>query len=111
MLAILFLVLFAVAGSRSLGLPPYLLLVASAEGDNSRGLDARSTDARSVVGAFTRRSYRAGDLAVLNLWENDPAVPIEIMLIWFTHDLRSAFAIKAPETELCAARVLPDDGC
>jgi hypothetical protein len=36
---------------------------------------------------------------------------VEMMHIWFTRDLRSAFAIKAPEPELCAARLLPATHC
>jgi hypothetical protein len=35
----------------------------------------------------------------------------EMLHVWFTHDLRSAFAIRAPEPELCAAGLLPDGYC
>jgi hypothetical protein len=35
----------------------------------------------------------------------------EMMHVWFTHDLRSSFAIHAPEPELCAARLLPASLC
>ena len=35
----------------------------------------------------------------------------EMMHVWFTHDLRSAYAIHAPEPELCAARLLPHGYC
>jgi hypothetical protein len=35
----------------------------------------------------------------------------EMLHVWFTGDLRSAFAIRAPEPELCAARLLPSDYC
>ena len=35
----------------------------------------------------------------------------EMMHIWFTRDLRSAFAIHAPGLELCAAHLLPGDVC
>ena len=35
----------------------------------------------------------------------------EMMHIWFTHDLRSAYAVHAPEPELCVARLLPSDYC
>src|SRR3954453_14853397 len=35
----------------------------------------------------------------------------EMMHVWFTHDLRSAFAIHAPWPELCAARLLPAPTC
>ena len=31
----------------------------------------------------------------------------EMLHVWFTRDLRSAFAIRAPEPELCAAGLLP----
>ena len=35
----------------------------------------------------------------------------EMLHVWFTDDLRSAFAIHAPEPELCAAHLLPADYC
>jgi hypothetical protein len=35
----------------------------------------------------------------------------EMLHIWFTGDLRSAFAIHAPEPELCAANLLPGGYC
>ena len=35
----------------------------------------------------------------------------EMLHVWFTGDLRSAFAIRAPEPELCAAGSLPRDYC
>jgi hypothetical protein len=35
----------------------------------------------------------------------------EMLHVWFTRDLRSAFAIRAPEPELCAAGLLPRDYC
>jgi hypothetical protein len=35
----------------------------------------------------------------------------EMLHVWFTHDLRSAFAIHAPERELCVARLLPASVC
>jgi hypothetical protein len=35
----------------------------------------------------------------------------EMLHVWFTRDLRSAFAISAPRPELCAAGLLPRDGC
>jgi hypothetical protein len=31
--------------------------------------------------------------------------------VWFTGDLRSAFAIRAPAPELCAAGYLPRSRC
>lgn len=31
--------------------------------------------------------------------------------VWFTRDLRSAFAIRAPVPELCAAGLLPRAYC
>jgi hypothetical protein len=34
-----------------------------------------------------------------------------MMHLWFTGDLRSAFAIHAPEPELCAADLLPAAHC
>lgn len=35
----------------------------------------------------------------------------EMMHVWFTHDLRSAFAIHAPGPELCSEHVLPAAVC
>jgi N,N-dimethylformamidase beta subunit-like, C-terminal len=35
----------------------------------------------------------------------------EMLHVWFTRDLRSAFAIRAPEPELCAAGLLPEGHC
>jgi len=35
----------------------------------------------------------------------------EMLHVWFTGDLRSAFAIRAPEPELCASRRLPAGYC
>lgn len=35
----------------------------------------------------------------------------EMMHVWFTHDLRSAFAIHAPGPELCSSRLLPVSVC
>lgn len=35
----------------------------------------------------------------------------EMMHVWFTRDLRSAFAIHAPRPELCAAGLLPRGRC
>jgi hypothetical protein len=35
----------------------------------------------------------------------------EMLHVWFTGDLRSAFAIRAPEPELCAAGLLPAKYC
>jgi hypothetical protein len=35
----------------------------------------------------------------------------EMLHVWFTRDLRSAFAIRAPQPELCTARLLPRDFC
>ena len=35
----------------------------------------------------------------------------EMLHVWFTNDLRSAYAIHAPEPELCAAHLLPKGYC
>jgi hypothetical protein len=35
----------------------------------------------------------------------------EMLHVWFTGELRSAFAIRAPEPELCATGLLPDGYC
>jgi hypothetical protein len=35
----------------------------------------------------------------------------EMLHVWFTHDLGSAYAIHAPEPELCAAHLLPRGYC
>jgi hypothetical protein len=37
--------------------------------------------------------------------------PSEMLHVWFTGNLRSAFAIRAPEPELCAAGFLPRGYC
>jgi hypothetical protein len=34
-----------------------------------------------------------------------------MMHVWFTRDLRSAYAIHAPVPELCRARLLPGVRC
>jgi hypothetical protein len=34
-----------------------------------------------------------------------------MMHVWLTGELRSTFAISAPEPELCRARLLPGDYC
>jgi hypothetical protein len=48
-------------------------------GDASGGLDFRASDARSVVAAFSRRSYRPGEHAVLELWRRYPTFRLEIL--------------------------------
>jgi hypothetical protein len=35
----------------------------------------------------------------------------EMLHVWFTRDLRSAFAISAPRPELCAAGLIPSELC
>ena len=35
----------------------------------------------------------------------------EMLHVWFTHDLRSAFAVNPPQPELCVARLLPAGYC
>ena len=35
----------------------------------------------------------------------------EMMHVWFTRDLRSAFAIHAPWPEICSARLLTSEAC
>jgi hypothetical protein len=35
----------------------------------------------------------------------------EMLHVWFTRDLRSAFAVRAPQPELCASGLLPRDYC
>jgi hypothetical protein len=35
----------------------------------------------------------------------------EMLHVWFTHDLRSAYAIHAPEPDLCSAHLLPRAYC
>jgi hypothetical protein len=34
-----------------------------------------------------------------------------MMHVWFTYDLRSGYAIHAPEHDLCVARKIPGDRC
>ena len=36
---------------------------------------------------------------------------VEMMHVWFTHDLRSAFGARPPEPELCAAALIPRSYC
>jgi hypothetical protein len=48
-------------------------------GDASRALGRGASDATSVVAAFSRRSYRPGETAVLELWRRYPAVRLEIL--------------------------------
>ena len=48
-------------------------------GDASGGLDLHASDERSVVAAFSLRSYRPGDTAVLELWHAYPSVRLEIL--------------------------------
>ena len=36
---------------------------------------------------------------------------VEMMHVWFTHDLRSAYAMRTPEPELCTAGLLPAGYC
>src|SRR4051794_13068975 len=49
------------------------------EGNASGGLDKRATDSAAVVAAFTRRSYRPGGTAVLNLWHRYSHVQIQLL--------------------------------
>ena len=35
----------------------------------------------------------------------------EMLHVWFTRDLRSAFAIRAPQPDLCSVGLLPSDYC
>jgi hypothetical protein len=49
------------------------------EATDYAGLDKRSTDDRVVAAVFTRRSYRAGDNAVLDFWHPYGRVSIEIL--------------------------------
>jgi hypothetical protein len=35
----------------------------------------------------------------------------EMLHVWFTDDLRSSFAVRAPQPELCAAGLLPRSSC
>lgn len=53
----------------------------SLEANDSAGLDARSTDARSVAAVFTRRSYRPGETAVLEFCHRYPRVRVELLHI------------------------------
>ena len=45
----------------------------------SLGLDTRSTDARAVVAAFDRRSYRPGDTALLEFPRRYPRLRLEVL--------------------------------
>jgi hypothetical protein len=57
---------------RAVALPP-------GNRDASIATGARSTDDRSVVAAFTRRSYRPGETAVLDFWHDYRDVRIELL--------------------------------
>src|SRR5437868_2153958 len=48
-------------------------------GAATEGLNTRSTDGRAVVAAFTRRSYRPSETAVLKLWASYPDIKIELL--------------------------------
>jgi hypothetical protein len=56
------------ARTQKLFIRNYTYLPPSLEGDESGGTPPRASDARGVVAAFARRSYRPGELAVLNFW-------------------------------------------
>jgi hypothetical protein len=56
-----------------------LLGVVAAQPAASRRGKPRSTDARAVVAAFDRRSYRPGEIAVLNLWGRYRHVRVELL--------------------------------
>jgi hypothetical protein len=49
------------------------------EGEAPRAIQPHSTDARAVVAAFTHRSYRPGEIAVLNLWARYRHVKVEVL--------------------------------
>jgi hypothetical protein len=54
-------------------------VVAAGDGDASTNLDVRSDDAGAVVAAFSRRSYRPGVTAVLELWNRYPEIRLEVL--------------------------------
>ena len=51
----------------------------SDSGNATAGLNAHSTDGRAVVAAFSRRSYRPGEHAVLRFWRRYAAVRVVIL--------------------------------
>ena len=57
----------------------YTYLHPTMEGRDDEAPDNRSSDARAVVGVFTRRSYRPGETAVLNLWHRYSSLRIELL--------------------------------
>ena len=57
----------------------YTYLHPTMEGRDDEAPDNRSSDARAVVGVFTRRSYRPGATAVLNLWHRYSSFRIELL--------------------------------
>jgi hypothetical protein len=54
-------------------------LAVALEANASGGLDKRSSDATAVVAAFTRRSYRPGGIAVLDLWHRYSHIGIQLL--------------------------------
>ena len=67
------------AKTQTLFIRNYTYLPPSLEGDASGGAPPRSSDARAVVAVFARRSYRPGEIAVLNLWRRYRHVRIELL--------------------------------
>jgi len=67
------------AKTQKLFIRNFTYLPPSLEGDASGGTPPRSSDARAVVAAFARRSYRPGEIAVLNLWRRYGHVRIELL--------------------------------
>src|SRR6184192_3695250 len=49
------------------------------EANASGSLDKRVTDGRAVVAAFTSRSYRPGETAVINLWHRYSRLEIQLL--------------------------------
>ena len=56
-----------------------MLGVVAAQPAASDRTKPRSTDARAVVAAFDRRSYRPGEIAVLNLWGRYRHIGVELL--------------------------------
>ena len=59
----------------------YTYLPPSLEGDESGGTPPHAPDARVVVAAFARQSYRPGEIAVLKFWRRYRHVRIELLRV------------------------------
>jgi len=73
------LLIFAIVGCGSHGRNSATFSPTSDDGDASSGLSTRATDDSAVVGAFTRRSYRPGETALLKFSYHYASVRIDVL--------------------------------